>query len=875
MGNNYEILFNLTDPTLPSSQRRKALKSFADENSWLPSDEIDEYPGTEVFSNGHLVIEHGLNNTAVISFLKRDQPFGGLTEEQKVRLLSISYNNLVEWHLFPDVNGLTRVFNRVKSLRDATRYISINEEEKVWRADAFERITERRPNPNIKSLDDALMETISFWKRALASELGRKVKNENISALFNSIIFARALEDDMRRKSPNFHQLLVEKWAANGKYFKNMRSCIIACIKRMGTGNIPAGLFEEDKLNVFDRLDRETVLGIFKDFYVNKYARYYYDFSLMSKHALSRIYEHYVSLLSRKESPQMTLFPDLPQEISDRTFGGIYTPQYVARFFARYLKENLTPITFRCLKTADPACGSGIFLRTLLEMQCDPFQEIDMRGPTKKAFSNILGIDIDENACQAARLSLYLLHLVLTDSFPRPLKIINCEAIEYLSANKNLGGSYDAVIANPPFIKWENINEDERNNIKALMGGCRKGKVDMYQAFLKVGMNLLKEGGYLLYVLPHSFLIAENAKKLRTEISAGYWIRFIVDLSEIDVFEGVGAYVILFIIQKRLKNDSNKPKAVIVRCREFPGHALQTALEGKSVSTDAYEIYQMEQSVFLDEHWQIMAPRQVVLKSKMKKFPVLEDFLTIRVGFNTGANDIFIRTVAEIDKGEKGVYIPYLHDREMRRYTVPKKTQKVVFYPYLKGKKINEKELKSMFPKTWTYLKKHSKDLEKRSAVIKRNCEWWSPERPRLPENMLRPKIISPHLILMPKFSLDSGGVYGISRSPLMHLKSVESDINILYYFLGVLNSSAVFWQIANLSHKYRHGYFMLEPKTLKKLHVPDPSSIPPATIKEIQEIVERRLSIKDLETEKKIDNIVADVYGLSREDRKEVGMED
>jgi len=875
MGNNYEILSHLTDPMLPSSQRRKALKSFADENNWLPSDEIDEYLGTGVFSNGHLVIEHGLNNTAVISFLKRDQPFGSLTEEQKLRLLSISYNNLVEWHFFPDLNGLTRVFNRVKSLKDATRYISINEEKNVWSAEAFERITERRPNPNIKSLDDALMETISFWKRALASELGSKVKNENISALFNSILFARALEDDIRRKSPNFGQLLVEKWASNGKYFKNMRSCIIRCIKKMGTGNIPTGLFEEDKLNVFDRLDRETVLSIFKDFYVNKFARYYYDFSLMSKHALSRIYEHYVSLLSRKESPQMKLFPDLPQEISDRTFGGIYTPQYIARFFARYLKENLTPITFRCLKTADPACGSGIFLRTLLEMQCDPFQGINMRGPTKKAFSNILGIDIDENACQATRLSLYLLHLVLTDSFPRPLKIVNSEATKYFDSNRNLAGSYDAVIANPPFIKWENIKDKDRDNIKAFMADYSKGKVDMYQAFLKLGMELLKDGGHLLYVLPHSFLISENAKRLRTEILSGYWIRFVVDLSEIDVFEGIGAYVILLIIQKKLRDDINKPKSVIVRCREFPGQALQTALEGKRISTDFYEIYEMEQSMFLDDQWEIMAPKQAILKTKLKKFPVLGEFLTIRVGFNTGANDIFIREVSEIDKEERATYIPYLHDREMQKYTIPKRTQKLVFYPYLKGKKIRQSELKSAFPKTWTYLKKHSKDLRKRSAVIKGNCEWWSPERSRLPENMLIPKIISPHLILLPKFSLDSEGVYGISRSPLMYLRSNESDINLLYYFLAILNSSVSFWQIANLSHKYSRGYFMLEPKTLKKVHVPDPSSIPTATIKEIQEIVEKRLNAREIKTENKIDNIVADLYGLSEEEKKEVGMGD
>jgi len=56
-------------------------------------------------------------------------------------------------------------------------------------------------------------------------------------------------------------------------------------------------------------------------------------------------------------------------------------------------------------------------------------------------------------------------------------------------------------------------------------------------------------------------------------------------------------------------------------------------------------------------------------------------------------------------------------------------------------------------------------------------------------------------------------------------------------------------------------------------LHVPDPSSIATATIKEIQEIVEERLNAKKITTESKIDNIIADLYGLSVEDKKEVGM--
>lgn len=122
----------LTDPKLSPSHRRPALKRFADENKWLPSEIEVDYPGTENFSNGHLIIEHGLDNTVVITFLKQNHPFGQLSEKDKLRLLAISYNNLVEWHFFPDLSGLTRVFNRIKSLSEATKYISIIDEKDVW-----------------------------------------------------------------------------------------------------------------------------------------------------------------------------------------------------------------------------------------------------------------------------------------------------------------------------------------------------------------------------------------------------------------------------------------------------------------------------------------------------------------------------------------------------------------------------------------------------------------------------------------------------------------------------------------------------------------------------------------------------------------------
>lgn len=877
MTNAANPVFRLTDPALPTGQRGHVLHEFARTYGWRPSDELPHYPTLEARTNGHLVVEHGLDNTAVITFLKRDSPFSMLALEDRVSLLSISYNNLVDWHLFPDTEGVTAVFNRVRPL--APRRVSIYEDSEVWRAEAFDRITACRPSPNLASVERALIDTISIWKRTLASELGHAVKPENLSGLFNAVLFVRALEDHQRHLSPNTGTQLLETWSLGHKDVPSIRICIRRSLRSLGIPRFPSNLLDEDALTVFDALDRDTVTEFLHDFYENRFAPYRYDFSLMSKHALSRIYEKYVALLRQGESQQLTLFPELPEEANARALGGVYTPQYIARFFGRFLRENLTPRSFRRLRTIDPACGSGIFLRTILEMQCDPVRSgASDKGTVELAFANVLGIDVDPNACHATRLSLALLHLILVGSLPKPtsVQVIHDDAIAHFSAHEELSENFDAVIANPPFVKWDNMAPDVRARVAEFMAQYNKGKVDMFLAHLKLGLEMVKPGGFLLYVLPHSFLIGRNAASLRKEISSSYWVRCLVDLSEVPVFGEVGSYVILLILQRRAAHVSEPPRVTIVRCRERVGHALESALEAKSVRNDFYEVYDVRQERFTGHDWNILSPLEATVHEKIQSQPHLEEFLITREGFVTGADDIFIVDRESLPPGEEAVYVPYLSDREMDRYVVPARTDRFVFYPYLGSRKITEDQLQNNFKKTWHYLQQHRRQLKQRPSVKRGDFAWWCPERPREPQNMLRPKIVSPHLIVLPRFSLDANGEYAVSRSPLMYPRESGDEIELLQYFLAVLNSSISMWQIVHSSHKYSRGYAMLEPKTLKSIAVPDPSQIDAKTMKRLLSLVRRRLEDPtDSESETRLDHLVADLYRLSGSERRLVGMED
>src|SRR4029077_7271701 len=188
------------------------------------------------------------------------------------------------------------------------------------------------------------------------------------------------------------------------------------------------------------------------------------------------------------------------------------------------------------------------------------------------------------------------------------------------------------------------------------------------------------------------------------------------------------------------------------------------------------------------------------------------------------------------------LFIPLLRDREMQPYTVPKRTSQSVFFPYFNGNKVTEKILRDDFPKTWAYLAKHRSRLEERKALKRYRKAWWEPMWPREPNSLLPPKLVVPHLVLVPRFALDSRGRYAVSHSPFLVARVLSDEEQILKLMLAILNSTPGFWHIQTHSHVYRHGYTMLESKTLAKTPVPDINSWSSSDKKRLLGLVDKRL---------------------------------
>lgn len=349
---HYDLVQRLTSGTQSPADLARWVNDFAVDMGWRPSDQL-QLPVASEFSTTHLIVEHGLENTAVITFLRQPYRYAALSSSQQRCLLNASYNNLVDWHINVDFDNATFIFNRYNPpdfyiVKESITRASVGK----LKSSAFQNLSSIHPAPDVPALDSALISTVSLWKRRLAAEVNG-ISNHNISALFNAIIFLRAVEDNRKNKSANEQSanLLSSLLDSSERGTTGLQPFIERALIALNIADAPSSIIDVAALAAFDGLDATTLSELISDFYRNRYARYFeYDFSLMSKHALSRIYEHYVSLLRLPYSPQIALFPRLPEERLERSYGNVYTPEFIARFFARYLRKETSGSLVSALK---------------------------------------------------------------------------------------------------------------------------------------------------------------------------------------------------------------------------------------------------------------------------------------------------------------------------------------------------------------------------------------------------------------------------------------------------------------------------------------------------------------------------------------------
>lgn len=190
-----------------------------------------------------------------------------------------------------------------------------------------------------------------------------------------------------------------------------------------------------------------------------------------------------------------------------KSLGQYFTPKSIREMLLEKLPKMENP------KILDPACGTGGFLVT-----------------AKKYFNNpeLCGWDIDKKLVDISKNLIPEANLNRIDSL--------------LNGDYN---KYDFVIGNPPYYEFK-----APEKIRRKFGSVMNGRTNIFSLFVYQGLNWLKDGGYLAYVIPPSMNNGAYFYKLRNYIIHNANIEYLQVLRDPKIFHGALQSTMLLVLKK-------------------------------------------------------------------------------------------------------------------------------------------------------------------------------------------------------------------------------------------------------------------------------------------------------------------------------------
>lgn len=246
-------------------------------------------------------------------------------------------------------------------------------------------------------------------------------------------------------------------------------------------------------------------------------------------------------LLEFKRQP-IALGDIYEQLASGRKVQGVYyTPQEVIDFILENTLTNADVLADPYLKILDPACGCGNFLLRAYDLLLIKYQQareqLLLRNPQQDWSDdglhrhilrhNLWGADLDGLAVDIAWAGLLL---------KRPgcriaggSNIIVCDSLKnhetsVIGKHRHFWTQkYHFVLGNPPYLSFGlrgngNLAKEYRSYLRQTFPGSAEYKLSYYVLFMEQGIARLREGGYLGFIVPDSFLLGRYYSKIRDYI---------------------------------------------------------------------------------------------------------------------------------------------------------------------------------------------------------------------------------------------------------------------------------------------------------------------------------------------------------------------
>jgi type I restriction-modification system DNA methylase subunit len=630
---------------------------------------------------------------------------------------------------------------------------------------------------------------------------------------------------------------------------------------RLGIPRYNGGLFATDEV-----LDNLVIDSEILDIEAQNLSNYDFD-SEVSVNILGHIFEQ--SLTDLEEIQANIDNTEFDKTKSKRKKDGVfYTPEYITKYIvdntlgkmcnekreelkltevtapknSRKLnktetktKENLE--TYKewlfNLKILDPACGSGAFLNQALEYLIKEHKELQndlaLMGDIFASYQveesvlehNLYGVDINEDAVEIAKLSLWL----RTAQKGRPLTKLadKIKCGNSLLAMPFEEKTFDIVIGNPPYVRVQGLksNYEDETKLYEEKFVSATGKYDIYALFLEMSFKMLKISGSLSYILPHKFLISDFGKGIRGFLSENKAVKSLLHFGSEMVFEDASTYTCIITLSHNNKDLEFKH----LKPNEIFNNFEYDAIKYEKLNSNKWNLTNKSISNILN-------------KIHDKPLQVKEIFKGVFQGIVSGDNKAFyLNNCYEEDdciigenelfenkvKVEKDLVKKVLNGKTIKRYGIEYNNQYILYtYKLEDGKTqiINEEILKEEYPLTYNFLFELYDRLSSRGSKNMKYPSWYSLWNFRNIHNQSIKKILTPDVCFKSTMWLDKNAEYFYNDTSygLVLKDDIEEDYK---FFLAILNSSLMWFYLLNTSAELRGGYFRFKTKFIEPFCFP------------------------------------------------------
>jgi len=564
------------------------------------------------------------------------------------------------------------------------------------------------------------------------------------------------------------------------------------------------------------------------------------------------------------------------------------------------------------IKVLDPACGSGAFLITalkylILEWRNTQSLRQQLSKNIKKAAidksdderirsilqQNLYGVDINPASVEITRLALWL-HTARSD---KPLSSLDAnircgnsligsdfykgqvdlnlydevekervnafdwetEYPEVFSDKNGLSG-FDAVIGNPPYVKFQNFHKIHPDMTEYLRHGrddpdgklfkgyksAKSGNFDLFIPFIEKGIELLNSEGRLGYIAPNVWVVNDYGRDLRSLLKSNGRLTGWVDFKGHQIFDEATIYTSLQFYSSAKHEEIN----ILIA----PSGEIPLSIWSDNLSLDTKD-------VDFDNKWLMLSGDERKLIDKLAKrcLKLSDPALTEAIfqGLITSADDIYhlkrLGTNRYLcrPKGknappayevsiEDEIMKPLVSGPEAKRYVSPTYSNHLIF-PYEKNdgkmKLISSEKLAKNYPNVWRYLATYKNRLSKREAALDKEGEfklgenglpekapfndgkWYRFGRTQnLDKQELAKLVVAQTVTEMRVYSDSDGGDY-LNNVRVNGI--LASKPSLLNYLMGILNSPVCNFVFVRTSKPKDNGYYEANKQFIAPLPIP------------------------------------------------------